>query len=227
MTDYDDVPTTTDPINHDDRDRERLEVLVRGGYEIVPEYQGFVSIVANFNDYDLSLDDNGVNRDSKGVRLLGGTRIDLSGVTFGDVFVGYIIQDYDDGQLATIDGIAFGADLTWNVSRLTTMKLGIDCLVTETTQGLASGTFNTNVDVSVDHELLRNLIVSGSGGYSMSRYKGIDCDDDTLKLGFSAKYMLSRYLSLILDYGRTKRNSSAESSDYVINVVSLRLRGQI
>jgi hypothetical protein len=227
VTDYDDTPTDAGvDINHDDRDRERYDVVARGGYEIVPEYQGFVQVAANLNDYDLSLDDNGVNRDSKGLRVDVGTRIDLSGVTFGDVFVGYIVQNYDDGQLATIDGVALGADLTWNVTRLTTVKLGIDRQVKETTQGLASGYFDSSVDVSLDHELLRSLIVSLGGNFTQSQYKGIDRDDDTLQLSLGVKYMLSRYVQLMLDYDFTRRISNVEGSGFDNNVIALRLKGQ-
>src|SRR3546814_2592724 len=63
-------------------------------------------------DYGAATDDGGLNRDSKGLEVVAGTRIDISGIAFGDVYGGYIVQNYEDGALKTIDGYTVGADLT-------------------------------------------------------------------------------------------------------------------
>ena len=157
MQDYDDVATTGNPINNDDRDRDQYTLSTRLGYEIVPEYEGFVKASYNTIDYDAGVDDNGFNRDSDGYEITAGTRLDLSGVLSGDVFAGYRSQDYDDARLETISGPVVGAALTWNVTALTTVKGSVSRTVLETTQSGASGFFNTRVGASVDHELRRNL----------------------------------------------------------------------
>jgi hypothetical protein len=104
-------------IDNDDRDRERYDFVVRVGYEFVPEYEGFVRACLSDTDYDDALDGDGVNRDSDGLEIVAGARIDVTAVLFGDVFAGFITRDFDDASLKKIDGATAGVDLTWNPTR--------------------------------------------------------------------------------------------------------------
>lgn len=225
--DFDDVPIVGGTVNHDDRDRDRNVVVLRGGYEITPEYEGFVRASYNTTNYDDAVDDNGFNRDSDGYEIVAGTRIDLTGVTFGDVFVGYMSSEFDDSSLKRIDGITFGADLTWNVTELTTIRFGVVRTIEETTSGSASGTFDTAFNVSADHELMRSLILSAKFGAKQSDYEGIARKDDYRNFGLAGKYLLNRNLNLVLQYDRINRESDAVGADFTSNVFMLRLVGQL
>ena len=44
-------------------------------------------------DDDDALDSDLFNRNSDGIEIVGGARIDMTGVIFGDVFAGYLAQD--------------------------------------------------------------------------------------------------------------------------------------
>ncbi len=153
-------------------------------------------------------------------------RVDLSGITFGDVFAGYLVQDYDSGVLADIAGLTYGANLTWNVTRLTTGNLLVFRRVEETTQGLASGVVKTGANVSVDHELQRNLIVTLGGSFSAEKFKGATREDDYRILVASATYMLNRHFHLEFDYKYLNRNSNEDGGDLASNIISLRLVSQ-
>ena len=226
--DYDDATSAAGVVtDNDDRDRDRYDLVVRGGYEIVPEYEGFVRVGLSTTDYDDAVDSDGVNRDSDGIEVVVGARIDVTGVIFGDVFAGYLIRDYDDSRLKTIDGATAGLDLTWNVTKLTTLGFGVARAIAETTQIDASGNFQTNFDASVDHELLRNLILGARAGISFQDYEGIDRNDETATFGVSGKYLLSRNFYISLGYEYFQRDSDVSGSDYDKNVVMLRLRAQL
>lgn len=225
--DYDDAVDSSGVINNDDRDRDSYELVVRGGYEIVPEYEGFARIALSTTDYEDALDDSGLNRDSDGIEVAVGARIDVTGVIFGDVFVGYLARDYDDSSLGSIDGATGGVDLTWNPTKLTTLEFGVARVIAETTQTGASGNFQTNFDVTVDHELLRNLILDAHAGISFQDYRGIGRDDEIVTFGVSGKYLLSRNFYISLGYEFTQRESDVSGSDYDKNVVTLRLKAQL
>lgn len=205
---FDDVPAIGGTINNDDRDRKDFIGTVRVAYEIVPEYEAFFRGGVNARPYDDAVDDNGFDRDSDGYEVVIGTAVDLSGVTFGDVFVGFASQDYEDPQLPTIDGVTFGGTIYWNVTRLTTITGSIRRTIEESTLSGASGFFATRVGVSVDHELLRNLLLSGDLHGTRSDYEGIDREDDDIQVGLGAKYLLNRHLYLSLDYSYWQRESS-------------------
>lgn len=225
--DYDDVRTTTGVTNNDDRDRDEYKLDVRGGYEIQESYEAFAQLILTSVDYLDRLDDNGLNRDSEGYELRAGARIDFTGILFGDVFVGYLNRDYDDATLSSVDTIIGGIDLTWNVTPLTTLTGGFSRQVSETTLAAASGNLTTEYKISVDHELLRNLILSARGSMATDEYEGISREDDFLRAGIGAKYILNRNFSLNLDYDYTQRDSSAAGSDHEINKILLRLRAQL
>ena len=117
--------------------------------------------------------------------------------------------------------------MTWNVTKLTTLEFGVARAIAETTQTGASGNFQTNFDASVDHELLRNLILGASASISFQDFRGIDRDDEVASFGISGKYLLSRNFYISLGYEYTQRESDASGSDYDKNVVKLRLKAQL
>lgn len=225
--DFDDVRTTTGTVNNDDRDRDEYKLDVRGGYEIQEQYEAFAQLILTSVDYLDRLDDNGLNRDSEGYEIRGGARIDFTGILFGDVFIGYLNRDYDDPTLRSVDTVVGGLDLTWNVTPLTTVIGGFTREVSETTLAAASGTLKTEYKVSVDHELLRNLILSARAAMSTEEFEGIAREDDYLNAGIGAKYMLNRNFSLVLDYDYEERDSNVAGSDYETNKILLRLRAQL
>lgn len=226
--DFDDVPTSTGTkINNDDRDRDEFRYSVRGGYEIVPEYEAYAEFIYNTVNYHDAVDDNGLDRDNDGYEIRAGARVDLTALMFGDVYVGYFSRDYDDPSLKTLDGVGAGLDLTWNATSLTTVKAGINRGISETTLSSASGNLTTALNASVDHELLRNLILSGRLGVSRDEYEGTSREDDYLRAGVGGKYMLNRNFYLTLQYDYITRDSSNAGSDYDRNVVFLRLKAQM
>lgn len=225
--DFDDVRTTGATVNNDDRDRDEYKLDLRGGYEIQDEYEAFVQVILTSVNYRDALDDNGLDRDNEGFELRAGARIDFTGVLFGDVFAGYLERDYDDTTLASVDTVVGGLDLTWNVTPLTTVAGGVTREVAETTLTAASGTLTTEYSLSVDHELLRNLILSARASMSTEEFEGTSREDDYLKAGFGAKYMLNRNLAIVFDYDFSERDSNVAGSDNEINKILLRLRAQL
>lgn len=225
--DFDDVPSAGGIINNDDRDRTRYLLTMQGNYEIVPQYAAFLRVALNQVDYDSAVDDAGVNRDSDGYEIVAGTRIDLTGILFGDVFAGYRSQSYDDPSLKKVEGISYGGALTWNVTNLTTIKGSIQRTVDETTQAGASGYLSTAYNASVDHELLRNLLIGLSAGLTNNDYEGISREDDVYRVGAYARYLMQRNLYLSLNYNYTNRDSSITGADYERNIIMLRVETQL
>ncbi len=78
------------------------------------------------------------------------------------------------------------------MTKLTTLGFGVARTIQETTQTGASGYFDAEFDASVDHELLRNLILGARAGISFQEYEGIDRNDEVAKFAISGKYLLSR-----------------------------------
>jgi hypothetical protein len=231
--DYDDVATGAGgTINNDDRDREDLEASVRLGYEVSPNYEGFVRGAYNIRDYDSAVDDSGINRDSDGVEIVAGVGIDFGGITFGEFFAGYRAQDYDDPMLETASGPIVGADIIWNVTQLTTVTGSISREIRESTTqdpvtgNFASGRFFSTVGVAVDHELRRNVLLGANVSASQDDFQGIDRTDNIYRAGISARYFLNRYANVGGQYRLRMRDSDAAGADFTENQFLLNLRVQ-
>lgn len=230
--DFDDVGTSLGTtINNDDRDRDEYEASLRVGYELVPSYEAFVRGAYLIRDYDSGTDDAGRDRDSDGFEVVAGVSIDFGGITFGDFFAGYRQQEYDDPTLDKVSGPVVGADITWNVTPLTTFIGTVSREIRESTTGdgmgnFASGRFFTTVGVSAQHELLRNLLLGADVSYSNDDFKGIDRSDDIYRFGLDANYMMFRNLYLRGGYRFRSRDSEFAGADFAENIVFIRLQAQ-
>jgi hypothetical protein len=71
----------------------------------------------------------------------------------------------------------------------------------------SSGYLSTNVAAQVDHELMRNLIVTGQISSGQDEYEGIDREDDRLTAGVSATYLINRRAGLTVGYSHFDQSS--------------------
>jgi hypothetical protein len=217
-------------INNDHRDRDEWQGSLRLGYEVSPGFELFARGTYFTVAYDVEADvPLGLDRDSTGYETVAGVAFDLSGVTFGEVFAGYRSQDPDDIMLETMKGPQFGGSLTWNPSGLTTVQAEIVRTVEETTQVASPGYFATRYGLGIDHELLRNLLLGLNGSLTTQDYEGsIDRNDDYVRGGLYAKYLMNRYLYVSFNYNYTDRRSNGVDAvgEYNKNVYMLRLQTQ-
>lgn len=221
--DFDDVPGE----NNDDRDRTEWDALLRLGYLLSPRINVFTEGRYHIEDRDQDIDDAGVERDSDGWEARVGGEIDITAVLFGEAFVGYRRESFDEESFDDVDGISFGVDLTWNPTSLTTVGLSGGSDIESTAQSGASGNFKTDVLLTVDHELLRNLLLRGTAGYERDDFDGIDRVDDTFDIGASLTYLLNRYLSVTGGYLFTDRSSDDETEEFSRNRIRLGLTAQL
>lgn len=228
--DYDDVRSVSGLIiDNDDRDRDRRELSIKLGYDYLPEYTAYVRTTFNDVNYDDALDGNGFNRDSDGYSVSVGSDLDLSGVLYGNIFVGYESQEYDDAALKDVDGLMGGASLTWLPSQMTTVTGSITRSIEETTLNSASGIFSTEARLVVDHELLRNLLLQARLSVADDNFEGLDRNDDYFSTGIGATYMLNRHFYIMMDYDHSQRDSDSVTNinDFSEDIFSLGGRIQL
>ncbi len=220
--DYDGAPT---------RDRSDYTTSLRVGYELVQNYEAFVRLTYNIRDYDRGMDGAGLDHDSDGYEAVAGVRIDFGGITFGDFFLGYRRQDYQSPVFNDSSGPMIGADITWNVTPLTTFIGTITREIRESTLGdgmgnFASGSFYTTFAINAQHELLRNLILEGDLSYSNDDFKGINRSDDIFFAGLGARYFMTRNFYIRGGYEHRMRDSNLSGVGFTENVVFVRLQAQ-
>lgn len=227
--DYDDVVGSSGSINNDDRDRSSSSGTVRIGYGFHPAYSVFLQGAAQKTDYEFAVDDRGFERSSTGFEVIVGTSLDFSGKTFGDIFAGYLSKTYDDVRFDKIDGPSFGADLTWNVSGLTTVTVSGRREIEPTTVADTAGRDIVRLAFGVDHELLRNLVLELRGSSATEDFNGIDREDRVQAASFSARYLINRWMEMELGVHYTDRDTNQELAniDFSKHVYRLTLKGKL
>ncbi len=216
--DFNDVATGTGTIlNEDDRDRLTWVLEGRAGYDVSRNVQLYVSALTDHRTYDEQFDDDGVERDSNGFGVFGGIIVDLAGTLSAEAYVGYRRQSFADASLVNVSGVAGGLNLIWAPTKLTTVTLTGERTVEETTLTGSTASLNTAFDVSIDHELRRNLVITVSAGYLNRHYEGIARDDDNWRGSIAVQYLISRHFRLRCGYSYNARSSNVPGTAYDTN----------
>jgi hypothetical protein len=189
-------------------------------YEIAPLRTVYVLGTYDWRNYEFPVDLTGVNRTSQGYTAAAGFSYDLTGITFLDLYAGYLRQNYI-APLVDAAGPTGGAKLTWNVTRLTTVTATAARGVAETILPGASSYLATTAQLRVDHELLRNLILDGNVGYEGDQFQGVSRTDKYYSAGVSAKYLINRHFWVSLGYTFLARNSTDSAVDFNQSIVLL------
>lgn len=205
---YDDVRRNvgTDFIDQDFRDRNELTYGGKAEYAVSPDTALYVSATGNKRDYDNKA--VATDRSSDGYVVGVGADFDVSELMRGDVQVGYMKQSYDNAAFADIDGFSAAGRVEWFPTQLTTVGLNGSRTIEESTAPGSQGYISNNIGASIDHELMRNVLLSAAYTHGKDNYKGIDRSDKRDNFSATATYLLNRRVGLFLTYNYLKQDSS-------------------
>ena len=159
--------------------------------------------------------------------MVAGSDFRISNLMQGGVFVGYQRQSYDDPTLTESSGVAYGANVEWYVTPLTTITFDAASTIEETTTVGASGYNAQTAGVRVDHELLRNVLLNGRISYEKDDYDGIARSDDKVRAGLGLDYLLNRNFTVGVGYDYVDNSSDVAGNEYKRNIVGLTLTGKL
>lgn len=224
--------------NQDYRNYDRVDYAARADYALPKGGVVFVEGGYNTRTYDQNTTITGVNlsQDSDGYRALIGTRIDLTNLLRGEIAVGYMNQDYEDGRLSDASGVAARADLQWFVTGITTIGFGGSREVQESGiffnpvgTNVGGGAIVSSVYGRVDHELLRNVVLSGDVAYRDYDYQSFDREDKRIEAGVGVDYLMNRTLRFGLGYRYDDRSSegAAAGDDFTANRLIFRVTARL
>jgi hypothetical protein len=226
--DYNDVSNAAGGfIPNKDRNRDEYSGTGRVGYELQPLLEAFVKGEYSDRSYDHKVASDGYERSSTGYSVLGGIALDLGGITFGEVGIGYMSRKYDDVRFNTVSGLTANASVTWNVTPLTTLKVAGQRTIEETITFGSPGFIGSVGTFTVDHELLRNLLLNGFARVSYNEYQLVGRNDTIVGGGAGATYLLNRYANVSLSFSHTNQDSSENTLNYTQNLGLVRLTLQM
>lgn len=209
-----------------DRDYTAYGVALRGSYEVTPGIKPFIEAGVDRRVFDHEVDFGGVRRGSDGVRARAGFEFGRERVVTGEAAAGFAARHYQDPSLNDISGLIFDASLVWTASALTKVKLKASSEIGETTLAGASGVFQRQAGIEIEHAFRRWLIGTASVVFGQDDYRGAGRRDDKLTLAAGLTYHLNRFAALKGEMRREQLRSTSPGQDYTANIVMLGLRLQ-
>lgn len=214
-TDFDDAVRREDgaPVDQDFRDSVLKRVSARAEFGHSPSLAYFVQGTYNQRDYRLRATDPLASaRASRITELLVGTRFELPILARGEIGVGYTRGSYRGVQFNPVSGLAIRTNVTLFPTQLTNIILTAERQVTDTGIPASGGYASLVGGVQVDHEYLRQLILSASARYRRDSFNGVDRRDRRFELGASASYRLNPNMSARASYSRIDLSSSGANA---------------
>jgi hypothetical protein len=225
------IPTLAQPsggvLNNDDRDRSATRFGGKASYEMWSDAALFVRGTHTSTDYVAAVDDGGVNRDSSEFVLDGGVEFAISHVLNGEIAAGSSQKTFVDPNLTAMSGANVSIKLKWYPSMLTNVTLDGGRSNEETSITGSSGIVATRGGVTIDHELLRNVILSGKFSYENDAFAETARNDDVLRGSVSGRFLLNNEFHLDAGYEFVDRTSSDLPFAYSASQFQLSLTGKM
>jgi hypothetical protein len=191
-----------------DENRSVTTVAAKAEYAISPDAAVLIVASGNQRSYELNPPRVPFTRDSSGYEVDVGANFDISHLMRGELQIGYLDQHYESILFKDIEGLSAKAQLEWFPTQLTTVTLAGSRAVGDAGIVNSAGFLSSNASAQIDHELLRNLILSGNLSYGDDQYNGIDRTDIRGGAGVSAHWLLNRNLGLTFAYNYSNQQSS-------------------
>ncbi|MEI9891053.1 MAG: outer membrane beta-barrel protein [Caulobacteraceae bacterium] len=227
-----DYTNGVDPAGHsvleDDRDRTDYVYSGKAEYAISPDTAVYLNAAYNDHQYRLTPPTVALNKSSHGETVSGGANFDLTNTIRGDIQVGWMQQQFAANVLRTYSGFSALASVEWFPTQLTTVTLTGSRQVQDSATATSAIYIASGVGGQIDHELLRNLILTGRVGYEDDAYQGVSRDDKSTNAYVGARYLVNRLVGVTLGYTYANNSSSgsAKGPAYTVNriMASLNLR---
>lgn len=197
-------------IDQDYRDRKTTNARTRLAYAVSPNLAVFGQGTASKSEYDQTQVLGGLprSRDSQGYTVSGGVDFELNSLFRGDVAVGYLNEKKDDAFFADVSGLSLDGRVQWFPTRLTTVAVNAGRRVVDVGAFDSPSALETIAGVRVDHELRRNIILSGFANAGTYDYEETDRKDENIEFGAIATYKMNKRVHFEAFARRLDRDTS-------------------
>jgi hypothetical protein len=193
-------------ISQSYRNRQYYAGTFRLSYDLTPAVKPFVEVRREAERYYQR--DRNTSFDSKGTIALAGFRVDLTQLLSGRAAVGYRWRNYRNPLYRSTSGLSYDLDLIWNPRTLLSIRVGASKSIDESPSPISSGIIRNTVSLTIDYELLRNLLLGVSAAHTNERFRGMDRTDRRIVAAAGARYLLNRFAQVSARYTRTSQDGS-------------------
>ena len=221
---YQDVLLNGVLLNQSQFNGNTYTVSPRVSYLISPPTRMYVQATYQRNAFD----GGGINSNSYTGVL--GSEFEFRRLIRGNVYAGFTDWVYDSSAIGTVGGFTYGVDVAWYPTEVLTAKLsGKQYFSNSAAPGATSSASVVNtktIQGQLDYEAGYQVVLSAIAAYENDNYQSAARIDDIIKIGMTARYMLSSRASIDLLYLYTTRQSSQVGFNYDRQQVGLALKLQ-
>lgn len=164
-------------------------------------------------------------RDSFTWEALLGFRYDFDGVWQGRIGLGWRQREYTGSQLKALSGPAVEGELTWAPTLLTTVRFAVASSIEESIRQDAVSYRRYIASATVDHELRRNVILTGQVRGERRAYEQPSQSASDLILSLGSTWLINRNLALVGAYSFQDRlEATGGFREFGRHLVVVRLR---
>lgn len=206
------------------RDFDQTGLTGRVEAELTPRIGLLLQASTDERDYN-----NTPSLSSDGQTYLVGATINFTDLMKGEIAVGQFVRDYDDPAIGQQEGLAVSGNLEWYITRLTTLSFDASRNSEQNVGATTAVPFvESRYGARVDHELLRNLILTAGVQAGTREYDDvISRDDDFVYADAGMDWFVNRRVVLSGRVEHTDVSSNVPTSEFdetsVTLGVSLRL----
>jgi hypothetical protein len=194
---FSDIDLGTSIRDQSDRDRVVTRVGGQIEYARTPSFSYYGRATLGRIDYSRNTLLNGLpNRDSHSYRALAGVTFDIPGRFRGAVGAGVSHLDYDGRFYNNVTGLSVEGQIDYFLSELTTVGLVASRTIEDSNISNSRAFFDNRLRLTVDHELLRNLILSGTTELGRQDYIDSRLSNDIVRFSARARYLSSPLFEL-------------------------------
>lgn len=207
------------------RDHSLFQGRVEGDYALSPATAVYLTATGFDFDYNNNADKALINRDSTGFEAAVGTDFELGALIRARFEIGYRRETFANAATPDVSGIDYHGKIQYFPSQLTTITATADRVLNDSGILLAPAYLSNDFSVEIDHEFLRNLIVSAIGNYTNASIVGLDRTDSRPGATVRASYLLNRGLGLNVSYNYLGQTSSGldRTDNFAVNQVRIGL----
>ncbi|MDE3038425.1 MAG: outer membrane beta-barrel protein, partial [Pseudomonadota bacterium] len=206
--------TTGTPVNNTVQNYTQYGTDLKVGYEMSPGFKPFIRSEVNEIRYETMLPQN---QNSKGYTVDIGSEFEVTGAINGQFYIGYLNQIYDSAAFGSISGVDYEGLITWRPTALTKVDISGQRAVNETLLVGTPGWLQSTGNLTITHQLLRDLMLEAGASFTNDNYETISRTDNILGGSLGIKYFLNRNVALKSDYEYMRDNSTQTGMSYKDN----------
>lgn len=195
--------------NQSERDRVITRASAQFDFARTPSFAFFTRGTVSKIDYSRPMLDSGLpNRDSFNYRAIAGVTFDIPGRFRGSLGAGVSHQNYRKAIYDSITGLSAEGKIEYFPSELTTVTVSLARTIEDSNIFSTQAYYDNRLRGQVDHELLRNLILSAIAEVGHLDYVGSPLKTDITRFSGRARYLSSPLIEIETNLNYSLRDES-------------------